>query len=151
MLHDIGKFAQAFQNLAPDLSPVLVPYRGQCVYQIRHDSLGYLFWKTRLRGSISQLGKNADSWIQIVCGHHGQAPKPEPKGFESHFLDEDVAAVESFVRDVIEWWQPDSAPLERFDKQMLRNISWQLAGWPYWPIGSAPIRRYSPIARNRWT
>ena len=35
MLHDIGKFFRAFQNLVPSLSPDLVPYEGRCVYRQR--------------------------------------------------------------------------------------------------------------------
>jgi CRISPR-associated endonuclease/helicase Cas3 len=128
MLHDIGKFARAFQNLVPDLSSELVPARKQCVYQIRHDSLGYLLWRTRLNKVFGQGENSLSSWMEIVCGHHGQPPKSERRGFESHFLEEDFAAVESYVRDVTAWWQPDFAPLEQIDKQALRSTSWQLAG-----------------------
>ncbi len=128
MLHDIGKFARAFQNLAPDLSAELVPYRGQCVYQIRHDSLGYLIWKNRLRGPMGVWAKAIDPFIEIVCGHHGQPPKPESRGFASHVMEEDFAAVDSYLGDIIGWWQPDFLPLEYLDKQALRHISWQLSG-----------------------
>lgn len=128
MLHDIGKFARAFQNLVPDLSPELVPYRGQCIYQLRHDSLGYLLWKTRLNKLHIERAREIDPWMEVVCGHHGQPPKSDRKGFDSHFLDEDLTAVEAYLQDVIEWWQPDFGPLERIDKQALRGVSWQLAG-----------------------
>lgn len=36
ILHDIGKFCRAFQNLAPDLSECLVPNCTQCTYDKRH-------------------------------------------------------------------------------------------------------------------
>ncbi len=128
MLHDIGKFARAFQNLVPNLSSELVAYQGQCIYQLRHDSLGYLLWKIRLNNAISHGRKNIDPWMEVICGHHGQPPKSERRGFESHFLDEDFTAVETYVQDLVEWWQPDFAPLEQIDKQLLRSASWQLAG-----------------------
>lgn len=128
MLHDIGKFARAFQNLVPDLSPDLVAYQGRCVYQLRHDSLGYLLWKKRLKNVLGQGPANVDPWMEVVFGHHGHPPKPDRRGFESHFLDEDFAAADSYLRTVIEWWQPDLAPLEQIDKQVLRHATWQLAG-----------------------
>ncbi|MCF7807878.1 MAG: CRISPR-associated helicase Cas3' [Candidatus Marinimicrobia bacterium] len=128
MLHDIGKFARAFQNLVPNLSSALVAYHGQCIYQLRHDSLGYLLWRTRLKDLKSACSRNIDPWMEVVCGHHGQPPKSERRGFESHFLNEDFAAVESYVQAVNEWWHPDFSPLAQIDKQVLRSASWQLAG-----------------------
>jgi CRISPR-associated endonuclease/helicase Cas3 len=130
-LHDLGKFARAFQNLVPDLSPRLVPYRGQCAYSMRHDSLGFLFWKNQLGKLLSADAltvKIPEDWLEIVCGHHGQPPIRAPKGWQSHFLAEDEQAAESYVRDLIAWWQPDLTPLAAIDKQALRSASWQLAG-----------------------
>ena len=131
MLHDLGKFARAFQSLVPDLSPLLVPYRGECVYAIRHDSLGFLLWKKQLVKRLSADCLTApipDPWLEIVCGHHGQPPSRSDKGLRSHFTDEDEQAAESYVRDLIHWWQPDLQPLATIDKQALRAASWQLAG-----------------------
>lgn len=39
-LHDLGKFARAFQNLAPGLSPDLVSPDPKKQYLRRHDTLG---------------------------------------------------------------------------------------------------------------
>lgn len=128
MLHDIGKFSRAFQNLVPDLSPELVPYRGQCIYQSRHDTLGYLLWKTRLSKRLDDENPIPEPWLEIVCGHHGQPPMRSPKGFASHFMDEDFSAAESYVRTIQEWWKPDFNPLSGIDKRLLRTVSWQLAG-----------------------
>lgn len=155
MLHDIGKFARAFQNLAPNLSPELVPYQGQCVYRIRHDSLGYLFWRRRLYGLMGSSAKFVDPWIEVVCGHHGQPPKSEPKGFESHALEEDFAAVDCYVKDVIDWLEPDLKPLDQIDKQAFRNNSWQLAGVAVladWLGSSQEIFRYcqNPMPLNKY-
>jgi CRISPR-associated endonuclease/helicase Cas3 len=128
MLHDIGKFSRAFQNLAPNLSHDLVPCRKQCVYDIRHDSLGYLLWKSRLNNQIGLQRRRIDLWIEIVCGHHGQPPITHAKGFESHFLNEDHTAINTYIQEVTSWWKPDFDPLDQIDKQALRHTSWQLAG-----------------------
>jgi CRISPR-associated endonuclease/helicase Cas3 len=128
MLHDIGKFSRAFQNLAPDLSPALVPFRGQCVYLQRHDSLGFLLWKIRLSKLVKDGTTKIEPWMEIVCGHHGQPPKRSPMGFTSHFLDEDFSAAEAYLQTVLAWWQPDLSPPEGLDIHTLRAASWQLAG-----------------------
>ena len=128
MLHDIGKFSRAFQNLVPDLSPDLVPYRGQCIYLSRHDTLGYLLWKRRLSKAMGHGCQIPDPWMEIVCGHHGQPPTRTAKGFISHFMDEDFTAAGAYIQTVLEWWQPDFDPLEKIDKHALRTVSWQLAG-----------------------
>lgn len=128
MLHDIGKFARAFQNLVSDLSTELVPYRGQCIYQSRHDTLGYLLWKTCLSKRLDDGNSIPEPWLEIVCGHHGQPPVRNQKGFKSHFMDEDFSAAESYVRTILGWWKPDFNPLSSIDKHVLRTISWQLAG-----------------------
>lgn len=128
MLHDIGKFSRAFQNLVPNLSPELVPYRGQCIYQSRHDTLGYLLWKTYLSKRLDDGNSIPEPWLEIVCGHHGQPPVRSQNGFKSHFMDEDFSAAESYVRTILGWWKPDFDPLSSIDKHVLRTISWQLAG-----------------------
>ena len=131
MLHDLGKFARAFQNLVPDISPQLVPYRGECIYSIRHDSLGFLLWKKQLTKRLINSGlikPIPESWLEIVCGHHGQPPKRNPQGLLQHFQLEDELAAEKYVSDLIAWWQPDLTPLSKIDKHELRAASWQLAG-----------------------
>lgn len=131
MLHDLGKFARAFQNLVPDLSTELVPYRGECVYTLRHDSLGFLLWKYQLAKRLVRNGISdaiPEPWLEIVCGHHGQPPKSAPKGWQQHFMDQDELAAAAYVQDLLYWWCPDLTPLSAIDKHDLRAASWQLAG-----------------------
>ncbi len=131
MLHDLGKFARAFQNLVPDMSADLVPYKGECVYNLRHDSLGFLLWKSRLGKTLAGEYLAAPipkSWLEIVCGHHGQPPICKPQGWKQHFMLEDELAAESYVQYLVDWWQPDLAPLAQISKSELKAVSWQLAG-----------------------
>jgi len=53
-LHDIGKFARVFQNLAPDMSDALVSSDKRKSYSLRHDSLGYLIWSEALLRNITR-------------------------------------------------------------------------------------------------
>ena len=53
-LHDLGKFAEAFQSQCPDVFQGLrnrMPDPAK-PYTLRHDSLGMLFWKGVLRDSV---------------------------------------------------------------------------------------------------
>lgn len=131
MLHDLGKFARAFQNLVPSLSPNLVPYAGQCVYNERHDTLGFLLWKKKLAKNLTGLipaDINIEPWLEVVCGHHGQPPKRSLAGLPSYFMMEDEQAAQGFVSEIAKFWLPEIAPLSQVDKHAFRSVSWQLAG-----------------------
>jgi len=131
MLHDLGKFSRAFQNLVPSLSPDLVPYVGQCVYSERHDTLGFLLWKKKLAKTLSPLIPSdikIEPWIEVVCGHHGQPPKRSLPGLQSCFMLEDEQAAKDFVSAVAKGWLPEMTPLRQVDKHAFRAVSWQLAG-----------------------
>ena len=45
-LHDIGKFSETFQGLRPDLYLTLSGQKAEKAYLKRHDTLGYVAWKT---------------------------------------------------------------------------------------------------------
>ena len=44
-LHDLGKFADGFQNLRPDLFSTLRGRASRKDYTVRHDSLGNYLWR----------------------------------------------------------------------------------------------------------
>jgi len=133
ILHDIGKFARGFQNLAPDLSPDLVPKDISCGYKIRHDSLGFLWWKKLIKQLSDELTEDdihkLEPWLEIVCGHHGQPPKRANNIYlYDQFLDEDEQAVITFVKDSISCFMPSFEPIYTIDKKKRKAISWLLAG-----------------------
>ena len=129
MLHDLGKFSRAFQNIVPSLCAELVPYAGQCVYSERHDTLGFLLWKKQLSQTLKALFPvEMNPWLEVVCGHHGQPPKRSLPRLRRYFLLEDEQAAEAYVRDIAKVWLPELTPLQRIDKQAFRWVSWQLAG-----------------------
>lgn len=132
-LHDLGKFFRAFQNLAPNLSDQLVPFVGQCTYAERHDTLGFALWQKKLAKALADVVPAAyfrltESWLEIVCGHHGQPPKKLSFPIAPYLLEEDEQAAEQFVREILTLWPIDFAPLKCIDKKLLRQVSWQLAG-----------------------
>lgn len=130
-LHDLGKFARGFQNLFSSPLSHLVSYDGQCVYQERHDTLGFLLWRGHLVKQLSDVlpaGRKLEPWMEVVCGHHGQPPKRKIGWLGSHFLAEDELAAEEFVRDAVALVGPDFVLVEDIDRNRFRQVSWQLAG-----------------------
>ena len=133
-LHDLGKFARAFQGLATNLSEQLVAPDQRCVYQVRHDTLGFVLWKNVLAIRLSDIFPTeckqlVADWLEVVCGHHGQPPEKAlvHKG-RNHFLPEDEEAAEAYIRELIPGRLPDLAPLATIAKDDYQTVSWQLAG-----------------------
>ena len=145
-LHDIGKFATAFQSLAPDLSPLLVPSNTRMPYSERHDSLGFVLWQDVLgdkwlqdeecnlnnqKPDLAKVRRNIEPWVEVVTGHHGEPPKRMPIRRQNFFTIADEYEACDFLKDVTVLFLKD------FDKSILADkvlrkhfklISWVLAG-----------------------
>ncbi len=132
-LHDLGKFCRSFQNLAPNLSPALVPAAG-CANSVRHDSLGIGMWQNVLIQRTSDLfhstnSKTITGWLEVVFGHHGHPPNQNlGRQIKRHCLEEDELAAESFFRDASSLLMPELTPLKDIDRSVFRSASWNLAG-----------------------
>jgi CRISPR-associated endonuclease/helicase Cas3 len=149
-LHDLGKFAEAFQGLRPDLLRALQKrdYDRNKVYGKRHDTLGWWLWKQNLQQEAQSgrwFGKASDflscelldAWVQAVMGHHGQPPEALLGGmWNTYFHDRDQQAALAFVlemRDLFLQSSPDAAHF--IDAQEIegfignsRKFSWWMAG-----------------------
>lgn len=102
-LHDLGKFAEAFQGQKPKLMALLQGIERAASSDIRHDSLGYLLWREWARSKVdpreaalledlhalSLPGERLDRhdladvmqpWMAAVLGHHGRPPEERPFG-----------------------------------------------------------------------
>ena len=117
-LHDIGKFADSFQNLNPDVLHALQGRISRRHYGLRHDSLGFILWEKHLRQQARIQGltpqiegshrrraaeQPIDVWIKAMVGHHGQPPKAAPNHILADDFDEtnDFAAASEFLSDLI--------------------------------------------------
>ena len=137
-LHDIGKFATAFQGIISNVSEYLVPSNPRMPYYERHDTLGFWLWRENLSNQLKKthsvngdwLGK-IEPWLEIVTGHHGMPPKRAGGRISNFFEQEDEEAACHFVRSM------HSLFLSEFDhailrdkslKQRLKTVSWELAG-----------------------
>ncbi len=102
--HDLGKFADAFQNLAPSVRQALQGNTPSTkAHVLRHDSLGFLLWQNVL-DELPIDGDLAETLIPLVMavtGHHGHPPEPvNDLHLKTHFLKSDLTAAKDFIRAV---------------------------------------------------
>lgn len=147
-IHDVGKFADGFQNLMPDLSQQLQNRSSQAPYNERHDILGYRFCLDCLipllvtilnhahEGYIFEddLGDLLKPWFSAVTGHHGKPPKPDilPQPIKTQFPDQVCKDTLTYVQDIFAMLLPDGLPfqLDAYDYfyEGFKRISWLMAG-----------------------
>lgn len=145
-LHDIGKFATAFQGVVPDLSKALVPANPRMPYTERHDTLGFLLWQDVLsrqwlenggfncaadHSGLAKLFRNIDPWMEIVTGHHGEPPKRVPIRRQNFFTISDENAANHFREVLMVRFLSDfdgSILADKALKNRLKLSSWVLAG-----------------------
>lgn len=141
-LHDQGKFARAFQGLAPALSPLLVEPDVDTRYGQRHDTLGWWLWRTLAKArSLPELLPEAGHdfwgmWMRVSAGHHGLPPAEkdgggvQPAGVIGYFNADDVETARQFMHEVGELLLKGlrlPSPT-RQQLKILRKHSWRLAG-----------------------
>jgi CRISPR-associated endonuclease/helicase Cas3 len=141
-LHDIGKFATAFQGVVPDLSPALVPSNPRMPYTERHDTLGFLLWQDVLLGRWLETGgfnfdahhsdlermlRNIGPWMEIVTGHHGEPPKRMPIRWQNFFTVADEEAASHFREAVAAMFLREFDSSILADKDLKRRL--KLSSW----------------------
>lgn len=132
--HDLGKLADGFQNLRPDLLQRLQERTSTA----QHDLLGFRLWEDLLQDEV--VGEDEDihqligPWLRAAAGHHGSPPRrssPE-ESLKRQFPSESMA----HAREVVGWlagrFLPDGLPfaVEPYEEQC-RNFgraSWLFAG-----------------------
>lgn len=148
-LHDLGKFASAFQRLyVNDQSDLITPgrtknYNGR---EYRHDRLGLYFWQEISNSKLSDAvgtahlsdgiqSKVHDSLMVLmncVLGHHGQPVQAESIGSMKEYIeDHNLQSAALFFDDMIALFNPafDVEKLQsRAWRRRLEQVSWQLAG-----------------------
>ncbi len=150
--HDLGKFAEGFQNLRPDLFQLLRGRYSTKGYAVRHDSLGYALWRDQLwdrawqQGWLGMAGVDSekrrwgsifDSIARSVTGHHGVPPSSKgANNFRistfSHFGPAEISAAEEFAHDAAGFLVNSPEMFPGFSPEQTRSaathLSWLLAG-----------------------
>ena len=142
-VHDIGKFATAFQGLKPELDSNLVSAIRSMPYSEKHDSLGFLLWQKVLKPSwegsdsnstfrfSAQQQRGLDPWLRITTGHHGIPPKELLGRYQDFFTEADELAAKTYCSDISQFLlaEFDAQPLaDRSFRKKLPRSSWALAG-----------------------
>jgi CRISPR-associated endonuclease/helicase Cas3 len=174
-LHDLGKFARAFQGLVPNLSPELVPSDAGKRYEKRHDTLGWMFWcedsasDEWLTGLPNPAHEFWKIWVRSAVGHHGKPPQESEAGglialdASEFFLRADRRAARTFVAEVARWLLPEGIPAPKREQlAILKCHAWRLAGlsvladWlgsnqAFFPYRSEPLplAEYWEVAQER--
>lgn len=143
-VHDLGKFATAFQMLNEAVVRELGRSPIERTYATRHDSLGYALWNREIATAVLN-GRVADDtqedWqaiveplAQAVTCHHGQ-PAESVASLHSAFLHEDRVAARDFASDMAQRFLPGVAtPTDLdlpniIDDRIPEHASWWIAGF----------------------
>jgi CRISPR-associated endonuclease/helicase Cas3 len=142
-IHDLGKFAESFQQLRPDLRQQFWPDSiiKKKNYSVRHDSLGEMLWQRFLKDEWLEQSPDCEDfledaikyWLQPVFGHHGWPPdKHEP--LKNHFTDFDQTAALAYFNDWQQLINPDveyvvNAGADSDWVKQQAKVSWILAGF----------------------
>lgn len=141
-IHDLGKFAETFQQLRFDLREELWPgHSVRLTNYIRHDSLGNVLWQNQLEDHFwNQQPDLADFieegvmslWLSPVFGHHGWPPHQQER-LKHHFNDFDINAATAFFNAWFQFVKPETEILKELaDAREWRKqqalTSWVLSG-----------------------
>ncbi len=145
VLHDLGKFSEAFQSQKPELFEILQGREPnpEKSYTERHDSLGQWLWCDYLAdraiengwfGEITEVRMpSLDIWMRSVTGHHGQPPKvPPPFGdIDSYYSKSDKKTSLVFAQAMRDLLLPQSAAAmsTALDDIQFEHVSQALSWW----------------------
>lgn len=147
-IHDLGKFASAFQLLfennlfAFNQNGSVKPYDGS---EFRHDRLGNYFWqKSEEEVTLSLVGEEnltddeldeaietLETLLHTVLGHHGKPIKASTAGSKSFIEPHNEQAAAEFIQAMLGIFKPHiplSLLLDQDWQTRLKQISWHLAG-----------------------
>ncbi|QPL51007.1 CRISPR-associated helicase Cas3' [Alteromonas sp. B31-7] len=148
-MHDLGKFASAFQALFSNASSSLIfPNSRKCYdgSRYRHDRLGTWFWR-KLRKQICErctegngldrrqqryLTKPLNIIMDCMLGHHGVPVELDEPGIEGFTESQNLIAADAFAVDLIALFQPEFTEVMYLNDSewlaKLRQVSWHIAG-----------------------
>ena len=143
-VHDIGKFAETFQQIRLALSSIFWPDDDVRLssYHIRHDTLGMLLWKEELSPRLKRTANKSEKlfindvmsiWLAPVFGHHGWPPSHGRDRVKNHFRDFDCQAAFDFYQVWFSLISPNTIlPIDRMQdsnwRKQQKEASWLIAG-----------------------
>lgn len=176
-LHDVGKFARAFQGLAHPDVPGLVAPEPRMVYEgkYKHDALGAHLWAEHLwpdvRSNVPELANLGvgdrlrakyalASWMAPIFGHHGKPVDANDRPLARWFVcPDDPAAASAFLHDATDLlaphWPRDHLVNKEWRETCLVPQTWELAGLAvacdWLGSNSADFRyRFAPLSLDEY-
>ena len=151
VLHDLGKFASAFQQLYSLPKSELITIESCYQYngkEYRHDRMGLYFWQNIQEDIFAQLlniteynnrdrehinaSKSLMVLMDCMLGHHGQPiNKNDPQAIAFYTEEQNLIAVKAFLVEVVGLLGFDFPQEKLASKQWRKNlelVSWQIAG-----------------------
>ncbi|MGB0468230.1 MAG: CRISPR-associated helicase Cas3' [Pontibacterium sp.] len=147
-LHDLGKFASAFQALVELPATLLVKPKARCLYDgknYRHDMLGYYFWHQAVKEGLSTIpalsglsgsekravNKGLIQVLDCTLGHHGQPILHKNIEIEDFIEPDNTSASKLFIEAMVNLFKV-KLPLEKLGSkswlQKFKQVSWHIAG-----------------------
>lgn len=141
-LHDVGKFADAFQGLKPGIQTALQGRATKLRYETRHDTLGLALFlndfNTPRSSWFGRLAFDPGAWQSLAFAsacHHGKPGEIKTGSdlralFRYHFREEDRLAALSFSCAIARLFRVNelcNVPHEIAEKPA-RHASWLIAG-----------------------
>jgi CRISPR-associated endonuclease/helicase Cas3 len=137
-LHDLGKFARAFQLLRPDL-PIVIDAKNKRLfkrYSERHDTLGWAVWDHARghSGLPDPIHTFWEYWLKSAVGHHGKPPKEHvASGLDAndYFLLQDMKAADDFTQAMSNFFELGKLSFPtptNVQCEAIKAYTWQLAG-----------------------
>ncbi|MBD3243921.1 MAG: CRISPR-associated helicase Cas3', partial [Chitinivibrionales bacterium] len=143
-LHDVGKFAAAFQQRVPALAERLQPGSSTMVEGHHHTELGFALWHAHLAQTFSratlpddclasrQTRDTLNLLASLAVCHHGKPSRPERFAINTRFAPRDIAAAECFCETVAQMMLPrrlDSGEIDKSERHAAaKRASWLIAG-----------------------
>ncbi|HIF9442183.1 TPA: CRISPR-associated helicase Cas3' [Photobacterium damselae] len=135
-LHDLGKFASAFQALSPKNTEFSANQYDAS--KAKHDRLGVYFWNQICDEVITLLADDCDEdeedildnlniFMNVVLGHHGAPVEmAKPRSLKPFTESRNLDDVHEYVRALYDLLKPCLPEL--IDTRRLEQASWHLAG-----------------------
>lgn len=162
-LHDLGKFAPAFQSQAPEhWPPALGALDPERILPGRHTEDGYVLWIHDLAESVGERvwrggGDVLDALAPAIFGHHGRPAGGEDLAFRQRFSPTALAASRQCAGAVVSLLCPKSLSARPPDLRRAQIASWYVAGlmttadWvgsgAHWFRYTAPLPNDESLAR----
>ncbi|OCG04672.1 hypothetical protein A9G12_06585 [Gilliamella sp. wkB112] len=140
--HDIGKFANGFQQLFKHNFPQLIAADHSKQYLTRHDSLGFWLWRDFLINQNEiffdnydeKIDSTLDTWLLIMTGHHGKPPELQNVYGSLAFTKQDKQASLAYLKAINQLFltehKLEQYPPYFFDKKLrkkFKRVSWLFA------------------------